>query len=75
MALPPSPKGDGENASLSQRDKEKLDYREMDEGAAVARLREAFGKRLWIGASLTYGGTCVAAWRGALRSHALLARR
>jgi error-prone DNA polymerase len=55
VALPPSPKGDGENASLSQKDKEKLDYQEMDKGAAVARLREAFGKRLWIGASVTYG--------------------
>ena len=54
-ALPPSPKGDVENASPSQKDKEKLDYKEMDEGAAVALLRKAFGKRLWIGASLTYG--------------------
>ena len=25
------------------------------EGAAIARLREAFGERLWIGASLIYG--------------------
>jgi error-prone DNA polymerase len=56
VALPSSsPKGDGKNPSLSQKDKEKLDYQEMDEGAAVALLREAFGKRLWIGASLTYG--------------------
>jgi error-prone DNA polymerase len=55
VALPPSPEADGRNASLSQKDKEKLDYLEMDEDAAVARLREAFGKRLWIGASLVYG--------------------
>ena len=55
IALPPSPKDDGKDASLSQEDKEKLDYQEMDESAAVARLREAFGRRLWISASLTYG--------------------
>ena len=70
VALPPSPRGDGENASLSQRDKEKLDYREMDEGAAVGRLREVFGKRLWIGASLTYGGDM----RGGLAQRIALAR-
>ena len=70
VALPPSPKGDGKDASLSQKDKEKLDYQEMDEGAAVARLREAFGKRLWIGASLTYG----ADMRRGLARRAALAR-
>ena len=36
-----------------------------------ARLREAFGKRLWIGASLTYGEDM----RGALARRAALARR
>ena len=70
VALPPSPKGDGKNASLSQEDKEKLDYKEMDEGAAVALLREAFGKRLWIGASLTYGEDM----RGGLARRVALAR-
>ena len=70
VALPPSPKGDGENASLSQKDKEKLGYEEMDEGAAVARLRQAFGKRLWIGASLTYGEDM----RGGLARRVALAR-
>jgi error-prone DNA polymerase len=56
VALPSSsPKDFGKNASHPQGDKEKLDYKEMDEDTAVARLREAFGKRLWIGASLTYG--------------------
>ncbi len=53
VALPSSsPKDGGKNVSLPQGDKEKLDYKEDD---AVALLREAFGKRLWIGASLTYG--------------------
>jgi error-prone DNA polymerase len=70
IALPPSPKGDGKDASLSQKDKEKLDYKEMDEGAAVARLREAFGKRLWIGASLAYGEDM----RGGLARRVALAR-
>jgi error-prone DNA polymerase len=70
VALPPSPRGDDKDASLPQKDKEKLDYQEMDEGAAVARLREAFGKRLWIGASLTYG----ADMRGGLARRAALAR-
>jgi error-prone DNA polymerase len=69
-ALPPSPKGDGKNASPPQGAKEKLDYREMDEGAAVARLREAFGKRLWIGASLAYGEDM----RGGLARRVALAR-
>jgi error-prone DNA polymerase len=70
VALPPSPKDDGKNASLSQTDKEKLDYREMDEGAAVAQLREAFGRRLWIGASLVYGEDM----RGGLARRVALAR-
>jgi error-prone DNA polymerase len=70
VALPPSPRGDDKNASLPQKDKEKLDYQEMDEGAAVARLREAFGKRLWIGASLTYGEDM----RGGLARRVALAR-
>ena len=70
VALPPSPKGDGENASLSQKDKEKLGYEEMDEGVAVARLRQAFGKRLWIGASLTYGEDM----RGGMARRVALAR-
>ena len=70
VALSPSPKGDGKNASLSQKDKEKLDYQEMDEGVAVARLREAFGKRLWIGASLTYGEDM----RGGMARRVALAR-
>ena len=40
------------------------------EGAHLLRLREAFGKRLWIGASLTYG----ADMRGGLARRAALAR-
>ena len=65
-----SPKGAGKNASLSQKDKEKLDYQEIDEGVAVTRLREAFGKRLWIGASLVYGEDM----RGGLARRVALAR-
>ncbi len=42
----------------------------MDESAALALLREAFGKRLWIGASLTYGEDM----RGGLARRAALAR-
>ena len=68
VALPP--KGDGENASLSQNDKEKLGYKEMDEDAALALLSQAFGKRLWIGASLIYGGDM----RGGLARRSALAR-
>ncbi len=70
-ALPSSaPKDVGKNASLPQGDQEKLDYKDMDEGAAVALLRETFGKRLWIGASLTYG----ADMRSGLAQRAALAR-
>ena len=64
VALPPSPKDDGENASLSQKDKEKLDYKEMDESAALALLRQAFGETsmdrrgpdLWRGHAWRAGG-------------------
>jgi error-prone DNA polymerase len=71
VALPSSsPKDGGKNVSLLQGYKEKLDYKEMDEDDAVVRLREVFGKRLWIGASLTYGEDM----RGGLPWHALLAR-
>ncbi len=71
VALPSSsPKDGGKNASLSPRDQEKLDYKEMDENDAVVLLREAFGKRLWIGASLTYG----ADMRSGLAQRAALAR-
>jgi error-prone DNA polymerase len=71
VALPSSsPKDVRKNASLPQGDKEKLDYKEMEEDAAVALLREAFGKRLWIGASLTYG----ADMRSGLAQRAALAR-
>ena len=70
VTLPSSPKGDDKDASLSQKEKEKLDYKETDEGAAVALLREAFGKRLWIGASLTYGEDM----RGGLARRSALAR-
>ncbi len=41
------------------------------EGKGLALLREAFGQRLWIGASLTYG----ADMRGALARRAALAQR
>jgi error-prone DNA polymerase len=72
VALPPSPKGAGKNAAPSQEDKEKLACKELDEDVAIARLREAFGERLWIGASLTYGvgmrnGACALRWRSADR--------
>ncbi len=50
--------------------KEKLGYKEMDAGAAVVRLRDVFDKRLWIGASLTYGGDM----RGGLARRVALAR-
>jgi error-prone DNA polymerase len=70
VALPSSSKDVGKNASPPEGDKEKLDYQEMDEDAAVARLREAFGKRLWIGASLIYGGDM----RGGLARRIALAR-
>ena len=76
VALPSfSPKGAGD-PSLSQKDKEKLDYKEIEEGAAVALLREAFGKRLWIGASLTYGADMRGGLaRRAARAHAIGADR
>jgi error-prone DNA polymerase len=70
VALPPSPEGDGKSAPLPQKDKEKLGYKEMDEGSALPRLREAFGKRLWIGASLAYGEDM----RGGLARRVALAR-
>ena len=69
-ALPSSSKEVGKNASPPQGVKEKLDYEEMDEGVAAARLREAFGKRLWIGASLAYGEDM----RGGLARRVALAR-
>ena len=70
VALPPSPKVDGKSVPLPQKDKEKLGYKEMDESAAVALLHRAFGKRLWIGASLTYGEDM----RGELAKRVALAR-
>jgi error-prone DNA polymerase len=70
VALPPSPKGAGKNAAPSQEDKEKLACKELDEDVAIARLREAFGERLWIGASLTYG----VGMRNGLARRAALAR-
>ena len=70
IALPSSPKDVGKNACPPQGGKEKLDYKETDEGAAVALLREAFGKRLWIGASLVYGEDM----RGGLARRVALAR-
>jgi error-prone DNA polymerase len=70
VALPPSPEGDGKSVPLPQKDKEKLGYKEMDEGSALPRLREAFGKRLWIGASLVYGEDM----RGGLARRVALAR-
>jgi error-prone DNA polymerase len=42
-----------------------------DREAPLPRLREAFGERLWIGASLTYGEDM----RGALERRAALARK
>jgi error-prone DNA polymerase len=42
-----------------------------DEGKALSRLREVFGQRLWIGASLTYGEHM----RGGLARRAALARQ
>ena len=59
-----------ERPALSTGIREQLGYKEMDEGAAVARLREAFGERLWIGASLAYG----ADMRGGLARRIALAR-
>jgi error-prone DNA polymerase len=71
VALPSSsPKDGAKNVSFPQGDQEKLDYKEMEENDAVALLREVFGKRLWIGASLTYG----ADMRSGLAQRAALAR-
>src|SRR5271157_4417976 len=46
-------------------------YAGEGEGKILSRLREAFGGRLWIGASLTYGE----GMRGALAAGAALAKR
>jgi error-prone DNA polymerase len=46
----PSPASGRRDAPLAR-----LRERGWGEGKALARLREAFGERLWIGASLTYG--------------------
>ena len=70
VALPPSPKGVGRTLAPPQEDKENLTARRSDEGAAIALLREAFGKHLWIGASLTYGVDM----RGGLARRVALAR-
>jgi error-prone DNA polymerase len=70
VALPPSPKGAGKSAALSQEDKEKLACKDLDEDVAIALLREVFGERLWIGASLTYGVNT----RSGLARRAALAR-
>ncbi len=61
----PSPASGRRVAPLS-RERE----RSWGEGKALARLREAFGERLWIGASLTYGEDM----RGALAQRARLAK-
>jgi len=57
--------GEGEE-SLSR-----LRERGGGEGSFLPRLREAFGDRLWVGASLTYGEDM----RGALARRAALARK
>ncbi len=69
-ALPPAPKGAGKTAAPSQEDKEKLAFKAMDEGATIALLREAFGKRFWIGTSLVYGVNM----RNELKERAAMAR-
>ena len=71
VALPPSPKRRRQDRPLPhKKTKRNLAYKEMDEGAAIALLREAFGKRLWIGASLIYGVNM----RNGLTRRAALAR-
>jgi error-prone DNA polymerase len=70
VALNCSAKNVGKNPVFSQEDIEKLGDNEMDEGAAIALLRETFGKRLWIGASLVYGVNM----RNELRRRIALAR-
>src|SRR5271168_5410991 len=63
VALPPfSPKGVQKDAFLSPG---------YGERGILLRLREAFGQRLWIGASLTYGEHM----RGGLARRAALARQ
>ena len=63
VALPPfSPKGVQKDARLSPG---------YGERGILLRLREAFGQRLWIGASLTYGEHM----RGGLARRAALARQ
>jgi error-prone DNA polymerase len=65
---PPSPAraGEGKEAPLPP-----LWERGWGEGSCLPRLREAFGDRLWIGASLTYGEDM----RGGLARRAALARK
>jgi error-prone DNA polymerase len=65
---PPSPARAGEGKEpLSRSSRE----RGWGEGFCLPRLREVFGDRLWIGASLTYGEDM----RGALARRAALARK
>jgi error-prone DNA polymerase len=65
---PPSPARAGEGKEpLSRSSRE----RSWGEGHILSRLREAFGDRLWIGASLTYGVDM----RGALAKRAVLAKK
>ena len=65
---PPSPAraGEGKETPLPP-----LRERGGGEGSFLPRLREAFGDRLWVGASLTYGEDM----RGALARRAALARK
>ena len=62
---PPSPARAGEGSFRSSRE------RGWGESHILSRLREAFGDRLWIGASLTYGEDM----RGALAKRAALAKK
>jgi error-prone DNA polymerase len=64
---PPSPARAGEGEESLSR----LRERGGGEGSFLPRLREAFGDRLWVGASLTYGEDM----RGALARRAALARK
>ena len=72
VALPPSP----HCGRTSRRPPISTPASQGERGSApLSRLREAFGPRLWIGASLTYGEDMRGGLAGARRSRARSARR
>ncbi len=76
VALPPHPAASSTRSpspASGRRDMPLSGERERGwgEGKPLALLRETFGSRLWIGASMTYGGEM----RGALAKRVALARK